>query len=1043
MDEDNIGPSPYETDAMAWEEINAISQKKICIGSKNLASFIRNTGYLYITEKGDDKTNIIDQGTPQTYYFNKDIIMQLFMYLDNCRLEKSIIHFSERQYSTFEVHHSGIMIDFDIKTTIKKPIILEKHYFKISHAIIRTLCADLDFAGADAGLGRRPLSNNSNSNNSNNSNYQETEFKTVIAFTIKEETVCLTQQVNSAAAGQDRLDRGTNSTNSAAAGQDRLDRLYKYGFHILLPGFKVKKAYKRILFQKLKNDPSINSVLKELGATGDITECLDQNSASVPVLFLGSCKRGSIPYKIGSMMEVIIDPTSLDCPPMIKKLTDQELVGYNLVAELALIDESEYSPPRQPLIKKYIFSCNQDIEDEINKMENAKVSVENNEVLIIEHSLSTLTLHNAEARHIHALLDLLEPVYYTERNRWRDVIFALANTNEQYKPLAIWFSRKSEAQWNNGGLEALEVLWDEAILSKNSKENPLTMRSIIHWAKLSNPEMFSIVMNRSYFTILSRYVYEHEGRLQHYMIAKILQLMIGKKFCVDVDPYAKNSYCWFEFVIPGQTMKPGETWKWRREVEPDDVHIYISEKLTQVMDKINEHIEEQKTKSGDENYAKYYVKLQKNFIMSKNSLYNDTFKHGVIKQANFLFRNRGFIEQLDTVPFLFGVSNGVLKLGPKCSLINYFHEYPISRYTTIVWKPFDENDTWTRLVLNAIEDIIPEPDARDWILYHAAQGLSSESKEGLLLLWEGGGQNGKTSFLRWVAKALGPYADKFNIQLMCCDREDADKPNSAMMKFKYLNWAYAEESNRSQSLNVARMKEMVNAGEVSGRDLNSKQETFTMKSNFVAASQYSFIVDTTDHGTWRRLRHYTSKTKFRKDPDPTNIFEKKEDQRFVRQYPNEPQFLSSVLSILTHYYERLQVEHNGELKNVKCATIECETELFRVSQDALHRWICENIVISPNNEKDYTTSELGSLYSDWYNKTFVKKIHVPAEVIKEIESSAISKYLKPAPNRILLLRGCRILTADERGLRDGEELISERETTYTSMENKKIENWWR
>ena len=596
----------------------------------------------------------------------------------------------------------------------------------------------------------------------------------------------------------------------------------------------------------------------------------------------------------------------------------------------------------------------------------------------------------------------------------------------------------------NGGAEALDSLWDEAIFSKNRKENPLTFRSILHWAKTSNPATFATVMNRCYFTVLSGYVYEHEGRLQHYMIAKILHLMIGKKFCVDVDPYAKNLYCWFEFVIPGQTMKPGEIWKWRREVEPDDVHIYISEKLPKVMDFINEHIEEQKAKTGDENYAKYYVKLQKNFIISKNALYNDTFKHGVIKQANYLFRTRGFIEQLDTVPFLFGVANGVLKLGPTCSLINYFHEYPISRYTTISWKPFDEDDQWTRLVLLAIEDIIPEPDAREWILYHAAQGLSSEPKEGLLLLWEGGGQNGKTSFLRWIAKALGPYADKFNIQLMCCDREDADKPNSAMMKFKYLNWAYAEESNRSQSLNVARMKEMVNAGEVSGRDLNCKQETFTMRSNFVAASQYSFIVDTTDHGTWRRLRHYCSKTKFRKDPDPSNGFEKKEDQRFVRQYPSEPQFLSSVLSILTHYYEKLQNKYNGELKNVKCATIERETELFRISQDALHRWICECIVLSPTNDKEYPTAELGNIYTEWYNKTIVKKVHVLAEAIKEIESSAISKYLKPAPNRILLLKGCRILTPDERNLRPDEEFISERETCSISASGiEKNEHWWR
>ncbi len=376
----------------------------------------------------------------------------------------------------------------------------------------------------------------------------------------------------------------------------------------------------------------------------------------------------------------------------------------------------------------------------------------------------------------------------------------------------------------------------------------------------------------------------------------------------------------------------------------------------------------------------------------------------------------------------------MLRLGPRCELIDHYHEYAVSQFTPVAYRrlayapgprgPAAPVDPWVRLALDAIADIIPEPDARDWILYHAAQGVSGEPKEGLLLFWEGGGQNGKTSFLRWVAKALGPKANKFNIQLLCSEREEADRPNSALMTFKHLNYAYCEESNKAQVLNVARMKEMVNAGEVSGRDLNSKQETFTMKVNVVAASQYSFIVDTTDHGTWRRLRHYTSKTKFRKDPDPANPFEKKDDQRFVRTYPDDPMFQSAILAILVLYFERLQAEHGGELKNVRSYTIESESEAFRVSQDSLHRWLCEAIVVSPGNETHYALGVLGGYYTEWYGANIGKKQHVAGEIIKEIASSVVGKFLKIAPNRTLGLSGCRVLTAAERELGPGEELLN-------------------
>ena len=101
--------------------------------------------------------------------------------------------------------------------------------------------------------------------------------------------------------------------------------------------------------------------------------------------------------------------------------------------------------------------------------------------------------------------------------------------------------------------------------------------------------------------LLTGYVYEHGGKLQHYMIAKILEVMLGAKFCVDIDVGARGAqaYCWFEFVLPGQAQRPGEVWKWRKEVEPDDVHIYMSEKLARVLDQISaETIRQELIRSG-------------------------------------------------------------------------------------------------------------------------------------------------------------------------------------------------------------------------------------------------------------------------------------------------------------------------------------------------------------------------------------------------------------------------------------------------------------
>jgi hypothetical protein len=200
-----------------------------------------------------------------------------------------------------------------------------------------------------------------------------------------------------------------------------------------------------------------------------------------------------------------------------------------------------------------------------------------------------------------------------------------------------------------------------------------------------------------------------------------------------------------------------------------------------------------------------------------------------------------------------------------------------------------------------------------------------------------------------------------------------------------------------------------------------------MRANLVAASQYSFIVNTTDHGTWRRLRHYTSKARFRRDPDTSNPYEKADDQRFVREYPSDPQFQSSILSILSHYYERLQNEHRGELKSVRAPTIDGETDRFRIEQDALHRWISQHVVASTTESGavDYPLGNLGAMYAEWYSKHVERRHQSAGGVIKEIESSALGKHLKPGLNGSLVLRGCRVLTPEEalQPLHAGEEFL--------------------
>lgn len=1022
-------PTPAETNALAREELRKVAERRQVPAARALDAFLRDPAVTQqITGKGDARTNIIDQGDRVTYSMPASSVEALFSHLDALRREGLTSHFSERQ-GTPNAPTSGIMLDYDLIVSDSEARLQDRHIHRIVCQIVRALRRDLIFPASETRRG--------------------SEVSLHVFTIVKPKPVAV-------------IETAADAADAASS-----PITYKYGFHILIPGVRVSRGYKKYLLRRIRDDSAIKGVLADLGAVGDPQECLDMNSASVPVLFLGSCKRGGTPYNVGPVFGFTFDAAvanaSGDAPPvddadfypMVNTIRapDLEAQGYNLVAEASLCFEAKY-PGKEPLVPAvectYRSSIASEIEDLASRTQNNVT--DEAELLLAEHSLSTLAVHDPQARYLHQLLDLLDDSYHTDRNKWRNVVFALANTSEAYKPLAEWFSHKCPAKWADGGRDTLDTMWDDAIARRGSVDNPLTQRSLIRWAQTCNPERFRQISEQNYFIILSKYVYDYGGILEHAMVAEVLHLMLGNKFVVDVDEGHRGrfTYCWFEFVVPGQSACPGEVWKWRKEIEPDELHIYLSKNLVKVFDQVAQHIDEQREEADSEDKAMYYKKLGATFVSTRRKIFNDTFKSGVIKQANYLFRRRGFVESLDQDPNLLGTGNGVLRLGPTCSLIDHFHEFPIMKFTSVNYRPFNPSDPWTKLMLDALADIIPEPDFREWLLFFTASSIAGGVKEGILLLWNGGGANGKTFFMRMVAKALGKeYARKLNIAVLTSERETADKPNSAVMQLKGCRFGYVEETQKAEPLNSQRLKEIVNPGEISGRDLNSKQENFEVTANLMVGQNYDFVIDTTDHGTWRRLKHYRSKVKFCANPDPSNPYEKKDDQRFVREYIGDPDCQAAMLGILVHYYQRLQCEYAGSVKNVPCPTLDMETEDFRNGQDTINRFITEMVVHSPGNGHSYALATVAGHYVEWYNVNIDRRRHVASEIIQDLENSALQKYLKRALNKTMVLNNCRILTPDSRTLVEGENFLG---ATYEKKEvadplsalgqSDKETSWW-
>jgi len=1049
--------------AESAQELESIRQECYNLESQKLRGFLKASAP-HVTERGSDNTNVIDQGKA-TYAFPDDALAAFFAHLEECRRAGGIQHFMERQGSAAKPY-SGIMLDFDIAlgapppgavpalgagaAPVRVPAVLDqKAYRQLCTQVTKALVQDLVLPEAAGGAGR--------------------EHQFHFFFIVRPEVTPLP---------------------AAAGGPPR----YKYGFHILLPGVQTTRGYKKYLITRLRKNERVLRILKEMGAVGapgqpetaaggdsPLAACLDANSASVPVLFFGSCKRGGKLYALGGAYTVTGEAAELrDGEMAVAPIPEPFLAEHNLCRELALwarpaADEAppaggaggaayylggQAAAPAEPagpwrrgLVRPLRYECRAALAPQIETLADRLAGglLAADEFKATEAEVEELCHQDRDAAYLQKMLALLDEDYCAEYGKWRNVIFALCSTSLSYLPLAKWFSQRCPEKWTAGGREALEKLWADAAAGQALRRNdpeyrPLTKRSIIYWASVCSPQRFRELSQTNYQNALATFIYKHGGCLGHAMVAEILHMILHERFAVDaiIPLTGPPRYLWFEFVTAGQSMREGEVWKWRQESKPDEIHLYIQKELVKVATEVLEDLKKKREQANDEETLKRNKDTIKKLGATILKFYDNGFQKGVVEQCQFLFRRRGFLDSLDKQADIFGVGNGVLRLAsadrPETVFINTYHEWPVSRFTQVRYERFDPRPAavaashWHALLLDAVKKIVPELDMRVWMLLYLSTGLYHGLKDPLMLFWVGSGSNAKTFLIRMWTQVLGNYAAKLPISLLTSEREDPSRPNSAFMQSKGRGGIYFEESDKYEVLKTSRLKEMVNPGEVSARELNSKQEVFENSATPIALSNFGFIVETKDHGTWRRLRHYEAKAKFCPDPDPKNPYEHLADRRFINEYVKDPDCQTAFLGILVHFWEVLQREYGGDIDAVPCPTLHRESEEFRNTQDSLNRFLTELIVVSPPYEGEapatVALSVVSGRFCDWYNSNIESggRRYAATEVIKDLENSVLMPYLSTSKNGVRVMVGCRLLRPGEivEELRPGESYLGSR-----------------
>jgi P4 family phage/plasmid primase-like protien len=198
----------------------------------------------------------------------------------------------------------------------------------------------------------------------------------------------------------------------------------------------------------------------------------------------------------------------------------------------------------------------------------------------------------------------------------------------------------------------------------------------------------------------------------------------------------------------------------------------------------------------------------------------------------------------DPDPDVLNVGNGIVDLTTG----ELMPHDPDRRLTKIADVRYDATAThpdWKQAL-----EALP-PDTADWFQQRIGQAVTGYMPpDDKLVLLTGTGENGKTTVMSAVCRALGDYYVLVPHKALMAN---SDAHTTEMMTFKGARLALMEETPEERRLNATKVKNTVGTPQITARYIRQDVTTFDATHSLFISTNYPPVVDETDHGTWRRL----------------------------------------------------------------------------------------------------------------------------------------------------------------------------------------------
>ncbi len=699
---------------------------------------------------------------------------------------------------------------------------------------------------------------------------------------------------------------------------DPIKKISSSGIHIQVPGIKtrasIEQSIRRTLISRMEEFFPNLSLLKGWDDVYDKSPLT--HTGNWPLLGSKKPTESALPYEIKYILDWDSESGTISF--------DNELpatITPDIVSKLSVRSRKDEETPLTEDGEKVARPITEDVTRSVSRGRTMDRDVPGSRGSSPGRNyISPLT--DVQKNYIRTHANNLSDFRYNNYADWIAVGQCLKNIHPDLEDVWLDFSSKGPGykeheacmKWNSFGFRV--------------EGERLSVKSLRLWSRTDNYDGFLEIENNN----VDRLVDMAASSMTEYDVAQIIYAKYRDEF--KFTQFKQND--WFQYV--GHIWRPTDNGvELHRRLSSDIAKLFLDKEMAEAANIAtlgscghNKDTDPTCPFCQSEDRKKQYSAAR--LRMKKTG-----FKESVMKECRILFYDKEFAQKIDENKHLIAFNNGVFD-----TMTQTFREGRpedcITFCTNIDYAldtQYHEFACWHE-VEGFLKSILPNHNVRDYFLKHLATCLSGVFNQRFHIL-TGSGSNGKSMLMNLCSTVFGDYCYKANIAMFTQKRGKAGAASPEMVRMKGRRFVMMSEPDEGEPLSTGFMKEITSSEKVSARDLyaGSKQMVeFDVQAKCHLACNDKPKVNTTDGGTWRRLKVIDFPNKFVHEPKAAN--ELSMDESIMHKVLSK-EWAECFAAYLVHLYKA----GKGLTKLVPPKEVDAYTNEYKEDSDSIAKFISE------------------------------------------------------------------------------------------------------